>query len=77
MNGLSLCMLSNLNAFVGVSWLFLKINFKRKSFRNTIRVSNVLDSDQGRWRSVCKGLKQTTKISASNASYHVILKLIT
>ena len=43
-----------------------KINFFKKIFRNTIRVSNSLDPDQDRhsvllWvQTVCKGYQQTT-----------------
>ena len=36
------------HAFVIVCWLFSKLNFKKKSFRNIIKVSNSLDPDQGR-----------------------------
>ena len=41
---------------------FLKINLFKKSFRNTIRVSNSLDPDQARHfvQSVCKGYQQMT-----------------
>ena len=48
-NGAStLCMLGNfLHVFV-VCGFFLKLTFSNKSFRNTIRVSNSLDTDQAR-----------------------------
>ena len=40
------CMLGKFHAFV-VYRLFSKLFFSKKSFRNTIRVSNGLDPDQG------------------------------
>ena len=38
----------NFSCFFVVCWVFSKSTFSRKSFRNTIRVSNSLDSDQAR-----------------------------
>ena len=38
----------------------LKINFLKKSFRNTIRVSKGLDPDQS--QTACKGYQQKTKV---------------
>ena len=29
-------------------WIFLKLTFKKKTFKNTIRLSNSLDPDQAR-----------------------------
>ena len=48
-NQLTLGMLDIFSCICQCSWLFFKINFlKKKSFRNTIRVSNGLDPDQVR-----------------------------
>ena len=43
---LILCMLGNFACFFVVCGFFLKLTFSKKSFRNTIRVSNSLDPDQ-------------------------------
>ena len=43
---LTLCMLGNFACFFVVCGFFLKLTFSKKSFRNTIRVSNSLDPDQ-------------------------------
>ena len=59
-----------LHAFWSSVDFFFKLTFSKKSFRNTIRVSNSLDPDQA-WsgliwvQTVCKGYQQTTKISTS------------
>ena len=46
---LTLCMLGNFVCFFLSSLdFFFKINFFKKKFRNTIRVSNSLDPDQAR-----------------------------
>ena len=39
---------------------FFKIIFSKSYFRNIIRVSNGLDSDQEWVQTVCKGYQQTT-----------------
>ena len=44
----TLCMLGNFSCFFVVRVLFLKLTFSKKSFRNTIMVSNSLDPDQAR-----------------------------
>ena len=48
-------------------FFFFKLIFSKKSFRNTIRVSNSLDPDQARRfvQTVCKGYQQMTKVAAS------------
>ena len=44
---LFLCMLGNFACFFGLDFFFFfKFPFSKKSFRNTIRVSNTLDPDQ-------------------------------
>ena len=45
---LILCMLGNFVCFFVVYGFFLKLTFSKKSFRNTIRMSNSLDPDQAR-----------------------------
>ena len=69
---LTLCILGNYSCFYGCLWTYFKINLFKKSFRNTIRVSNGLDLDQDQcsvaliWiQTVCKGYKQTTKVALS------------
>ena len=47
---LPLWMLGIFPSFVVVCWLFSKLRFFKKCFRNTIRVSNSLDPDQTRPR---------------------------
>ena len=42
---LTLCMLGNFSCFFVVCWGFSKSTFSKNSFRNTIRVSNILDPD--------------------------------
>ena len=43
---LILCMLGNFCMLFCRLWSFFKLTFQKKSFRNTIRVSDSLDSDQ-------------------------------
>ena len=45
---LTLCMLGNFACFLLSVDFLLKLTFSKKSFRNTIRVSNNLDPDQAR-----------------------------
>ena len=45
---LTLCMLGNFVCFLVVYGFFFKLTFSKKSFRNTIRVSNSSDPDQAR-----------------------------
>ena len=48
---LTLCMLGNFTVFFLFFcslWTFFKLSFKKKSFRNTISVSNSSDPDQAR-----------------------------
>ena len=53
---LFLCMLGNFSGFFLLSAdFFSKLTFSKNSFRNSIRVSNSLDSDQDR-HSVCPDL---------------------
>ena len=47
MNCLTHCMLGNFSCFFVVCGFFYSV-FKKKYFRNTIRVSNSLDPDQAR-----------------------------
>ena len=70
---LNLCMLGNISCFFVVCGFFFF--FSKKSFRNTIRVSNSLDPDQARqnmpdissgliWvQIVCKGYQQMAKVT--------------
>ena len=44
----TLCQLGNLHVFLLCADFFSKSFFSKKSFRNTFRVSNILDSDQAR-----------------------------
>ena len=43
---LTLCVLCNFSCFCCLLLTFFKLNFSKNSFRNTIRVSNVLDPYQ-------------------------------
>ena len=75
---LTLCMLGNFSCFCYHLFCFFKINIK-KSFRNTIRVSNSLDPEQDRhsvgmsvliWdKTVCKGYQQTKKFPTGKEGY--------
>ena len=42
------CLLGNFSCFFVVCWFFSKLFFWKKSFRNTIRMSNSMDPDQAR-----------------------------
>ena len=67
---LTLCMLSNFTCFLS-SADFLINFFEKKSFRNTIKVSNNLDPDQARrfvWYDL--GPKSLQKLSANNKNCH-------
>ena len=64
---LTLSMLGNFSCFCCLLLTFFKIIFIKSSFRNIIRVSNSLDSEQVQclsdliWvQTVCKGYQQTT-----------------
>ena len=72
---LTLCMLDNFTCSFVVCGFFLKICFfkkKKKSFRNTIRVSNSLDPDHARHfvghdlgPNYLQSYQQTTKVATS------------
>ena len=63
-------------------WIFCLINFLKKSFRNTIRVSNNLDTDQARHfvgpdlgpNCLKKGYQQTTKVATRGERVNYALK---
>ena len=40
------CILGNFSCFFVVCWFFSKLTFWKNSFRNTIKMSNILDPDQ-------------------------------
>ena len=60
-----------------------RINFFKKSSRNTIRVSNSLDPDQARQNvgpdlgpTVCKSYQQMTKVATSGKELSIFSKLL-
>ena len=86
---LTLCMLGNFACFFVVCGFFFKINFSKKSLRNTIRVSNSLDPDQAErfvgpdilsgliWvQTVCKDYQQTSKVETSRERVNLYLSLV-
>ena len=70
---LTLCMLGNFSClFVICGFVFYKINFfKKRNFRNTIRVSNSLDPDQAsRFFRPDLGPNCLQRLSADDKSHH-------
>ena len=80
----TICLLGNLNDFLSSADFFQNSTFPKNSFRNTLRLSNRLDSDLARrflgkkktsgliWvQTVCKGYQQT-KLVGKQFNLHKI-----
>ena len=67
----ALCRLGNFSCFWCRLLTFLKINFLKNSFRNTIRVSNSLNPDQDRhFVGPDLGPNCLQRLSADDKSHH-------